>query len=613
MDSGRLDPDGFPLWRQFRAEPRFAAGVGAVVLLAALLLGSVFPVWRVGPGSSPFVIRISGLAWIESRLQGLQATETSAEVDPDLELRLLRQALALDPTNLGALRASVRRHALKPLRRPAESGRRIREVLWLLRVSGTNHADVPGALAVFEDLEADDLIPPFVAGLRNPGPTELEAALRSLLRSADPRFPACRRRLGPAPPGSPLEVLDHAATALWSAEAATRSAARRELERIADESRDSRGRLAARLGVVVAARAGNLGEHLEALERATRLGVDRPRLHAEAWRRLRSEGRTEEAIRRAAEFQAAPCDAWESASVADALAELGRVGDGLRYLELHGEGAEPQEAVWRCRCRLLERAGRWEELLGLALELRRRPTGKAPLGESHAVEGRALWGMGRIAEAESRFREAAQAGFVGAQAALLAARWCEEGGFLALALEVLRAAEPFPSEAVGHANECFRLALEIGDPEAIGDCGRAGRGAGAGVHPRLVANRLLALEALDGDVGESLLAWESPALRTASGTERGLLGALVFRRLGMSAMAWSLLGNGANAEETGAAEPLGILAAAECLEGMGRSGEALGLLARLDPDFLAPGFLPRLERLERRLEAASESPEENRN
>lgn len=612
MEPTNPHPDGFPLWRQFRAEPRFAAGTCAVVLLATILIGSVLPIWHVGPASPAALVRISGLAWAESRFHGRRTAEPQTEQDFESAQLILRQALALNPANLEALRASVRRYAQKPLRRPGDSFLRIRDAIWLLRVSGTNSEDVLLALKIFEEVEADDLIPSLVSSLRNPGPTEIESGLRSLLRTVDPRFHSWRPRLGAAPQGSSLELLDLAASALWSTDDAERTGNRRRLEAIADDPSNPLGTLAARLGCAVASRTGNAPELLLALERATRRGIDPPSIHAEAWRRLKTEGRDMEAIRRANEFQGIPRDVRETVLVAEALADLGMVQDGLRYLERHAQGAEPQEAFWRCRSRLLEQSGQWEDLLGLALDLRRRPAWNSALGESQAIEGRALWGKGRHAEANARFRAAAKSGFVGAEPAILAAHWCEEAGFLALALEVIRSAQPFPSEIVGHANECFRIALDIGDPDHLGELTQAGQG-GANADVRILRNRMLALEALDGDIGESMRVWETPQFRQEDGRERRILGALVFNRLGMPSRGWQLQASLETRDENASLDSLGILAASESLEGLGFHDESLRLLGRMDTDSLVAGFLARLERLERRLEASLESLDENRN
>jgi tetratricopeptide (TPR) repeat protein len=382
-----------------------------LALLAPLVaFGLLARIWRVSPAGFRPEIRIGGLDRIQARSLHRTALRDLAERRVGAAFMALEVAMANNPADVGVL-GSFLRAAVEEKEGDAYQGAALGRVFWLLRLDGTNVANLELCVPVLErnrlEEHALSLMLPFRGRLN-------DALTKSFLRAAfnagrPDLFDAAWAALAPDAPARrdpDMELYRAAFVAGWKG----RGTSEPGLDRLlAASSGAEPSVLARRLLLRVRAQRADVTEYWETLRLLSRDHEDHVLEHVVGWRLLLQAGRGGEALERARGLRLEPSTALETIALARAWFELGLREEAIRILERFVPGLAPLDGVWVEFAALLEQSAQWVRLRELALNLRLQPDVSARLaGFSHYLEGRAELGLGRTIAADQAFGQIRQ-------------------------------------------------------------------------------------------------------------------------------------------------------------------------------------------------------------
>lgn len=373
----------WPLLRHLLFEPRFRYAWLACAFFVLLLAVGLPPIWIVTPRDFLPVIRISLLNMVEARVHAGLARSAEARDERETAFYHWRSAVAFNSTDAEVLRSSISNLLHLPPRNVQRAGQGRWAALWLLHLNRTNAADLDLVTDVYRHYGTDEQLVPLLAGTPRPLTDHQHLALiKGRLQANDHAgFLSVRTNLAPAvAAGDPeLPLYDAAAQLMWGDEAAA-AAAKDVLARAqTPEHADVRVR-ALRLQLLAGLVRRNPEEVAPALGRLRDLHVDYPLEHAAYWELLHVRGRTAEAVQLARQFADPPITAGEVARLCDTFLRLGLTEQATDFLQHFAPSLGSLSRIWITYADLLIQQQNWDEIRGLALEIRKNDFTRGSLG-----------------------------------------------------------------------------------------------------------------------------------------------------------------------------------------------------------------------------------------
>ncbi|MBM3878675.1 MAG: hypothetical protein FJ387_03000 [Verrucomicrobia bacterium] len=461
----------------------------AVVLLCASALGglALFPrLWRSTPPGFTPEIRTSLLdkiqAWSLER-SAQRAAAAGRYEDAHLAWKSACGNRPADPDLLRSLLQSV-----SALPDPSETaGASLEAGWWLLRLTQTNASDLAVVAqawldcgegfraASLLDAHRSELTEPlerlYLMSLFNAGRAgefveriRTNETLRTTIEqtAASSRAPTLR-------PGS-VEVFHYyglAYLAGWGPDEKQRSAWEQlQAARAAAATEGLATDLA--FGVHIATR--DIEAARTILDGLVDLGRAKVRHHAAFWLLLASEGKAAEAQELAAKANLVPDGALDIYLLATVQSRLGLWEEAERLLKRYTPNVVWSADLLMLHAELLARAGRWDELRSLALEMRLDPQKMEPLGAfSYFLEGLADHRQGRSELAQEALQKAVAYGGLDARLALHVGEGFLSLGRVDLAKSVLLPRREELGEDPGYLRLLVQCAVQLKEDDYLWD------------------------------------------------------------------------------------------------------------------------------------------------
>lgn len=367
---GRVE---FPLLRQMMVERRFMWAV-IIAALVCLTAGLGLPkIWKVTPPTFEPVVKISGL----DVLQGWSLTRSARKAEAAGQwveaVDIWQGAVANNPADREATRGLVEAVLRIPDPERRELGRGVQWAFWLMRLDGTNAANLSRVGRLCDKYGLDDLN----LGLIAPYHEQLDLeARKSLLKAAYRNgqmdlFGGLWTRYGSGFQGDrELEVYFAAWSAGWGP-VANASEGRARLQRFLSDP--ATAEIAHPVQLPLAATRQDLDAYSRSLAFLVDHHLDTLAHHSGYWSLLIQAGRSAEAAGFARKLNASPRSPTELIRVAGLLQVLGLRDEAIQMLERHLPAYSYNTQVWVALAEQLGAAGRWGEVRSLGLSLRNDP------------------------------------------------------------------------------------------------------------------------------------------------------------------------------------------------------------------------------------------------
>lgn len=356
--------------RQFVFERRFRIAVAMFAVLG-VFLGLFLPkLWTASPPGFVPEIKVSGLDKVQA--WALRRTAARAERDGKVDeaVHAWRMAIVNDSCDPENSRGILR--MLAGLEPPSRDYQKlgVLQTRWLIRLTGTNLADVGLSAKLLAHYEMDDLVVgdllPFMSQLGREDRVQL---LVSLFRLGEmERFHLVWDGSSEEVRKDPTARLFHAAWLAGWGPPGTIRAGQAEL----DAAKRNRETLvvAHRLQLTVSLALNDLRTYEESFQALEREHAQRLGEHVGLWRLLLEAGRRQEVERLVSASSMPPTTAAECAKVADVYAALGRASDAADYIGRYVDSFVHRGDLWIRRADLLVSAGKWESLREVAVQMR---------------------------------------------------------------------------------------------------------------------------------------------------------------------------------------------------------------------------------------------------
>ena len=393
-------------------EPRFRYAWLACVLVVLVLALGLPPVWIVTPRDFVPVIRISWLSMVEARVHAGLARQAEARDEKESAFYHWRSAVSFNSADPLVLRSSISNLLSLPPRNVLRYGEARWRSLWLLHLTRTNSADLDLVTDVYRHYGTDEQLGPLLAGAPQPLTGHQHLALLKARLQANDRagFLSLRTNLPPSTAASDpeLPIYDAAAQLMWG-EAAKAVAAQAVLVSFQTPEYPALRVRALRLQLLAGLVRRIPEEVAPALARLRDLHEDYPLEHAAYWELLQAKGHTEDAAQLARQFADPPITSSEVTRISDTFLHLGLVDHATEFLEHFAPTLGSTSRIWLSYANLLIQQERWDDLRGLALEIRRNDLSRGLLGGySHYLEGLAEVSTHHTNEAAVAFAKIAQ-------------------------------------------------------------------------------------------------------------------------------------------------------------------------------------------------------------
>jgi len=264
-----------PLLRVVVFDPWFRAAVISVVVVLVFLALFLPKMWRMTPRGFLPVVKISGLDMAQAWSLKRSALRSMAAGDFERAAYAWQAAVANNPADAELVRGALRNFLQPDRPNPKYQGTAVGQTLWLLRLTGTNAADVELVSQVYNKFELYDLILRLLGpGERRLNSPEQVAYLKALFHCGEMiRFAERWQKLSENPAAiTPDLQLYHAAYLAGWETSADAHAGRKQLE-AALERPDSQ-LLANRLRLAVSMHRADAEGYNESLQRLAQWQVD---------------------------------------------------------------------------------------------------------------------------------------------------------------------------------------------------------------------------------------------------------------------------------------------------------------------------------------------------
>lgn len=381
------------------------AAAGFVVLV--VFLGLFLPkIWQTSPPDFTPVIKVSGLdkvqAW-QLRRAALKHEERNEIGDAMYSWRSAILNNSADPDlHRGAIRTLLRQET--PSRDYLSFG--VRETFWLLRLTRTNAADLDLSTQLYEKYGLHELtLESLRGGLDGKEPATIKRLLRAcFLRGDMPLFDTVVRKAPPAVTDDPeMRVYIAAWRAGWGVPGEIREGRAALVKALGDPALR---KLAHQLRLRVALAHGELREYVESFEYLRDNHIDRVDDHVNYWRLMALSGRRADAVKEALAYSNPPTSPGEAINMASAYQFLGLDKQAVEFVDKYLPMFPWFGELWQFQANQLMTQKRWDELRGLAVNLRADEISRGVLGGySYYLEGVAQMGMGRADLAADSFKK----------------------------------------------------------------------------------------------------------------------------------------------------------------------------------------------------------------
>lgn len=386
-----------------------------LVFVILLLAGMAFPfcvvhIWRTSPAGFEPVIKVSVISLVQAWSLQRTARQQVAAKQWDDAILSWQTALAHNPASTNTVRALLET-GLQMDKIGSRQNLMANQSIWLLRLGGTNTADVELVTRVFERMDLPDYTVFFLRPFEDHLTPVMQATyLKALfnLGDMDQFHTWMDKSAALIDKDAELRLYRAAYQAGWG-EPGVITAGR---ETLAEALEHPTWRtLANRLQLKVSVQNRDLPAFERALHTLEDWRMDRPIDHVHYWRMLADAGRKAEALAAASSFPNAPTTAQEAILMAQTLHSLGRKDHAIEILQNNSRNFSYSDSLWIYHASLLLDAKRWEDLRTLALTIRQESNVREQLaGFSYFLEGRAELGLERKALASEAFRTAVDRG-----------------------------------------------------------------------------------------------------------------------------------------------------------------------------------------------------------
>jgi len=360
-------------FRQMLIEGRFMVAViiAGVICLTALL--GLPKMWTATPDGFKPTIRIS---WLD-RLQSYSLARAARKADlagrQEEAVQDWMGAVVNNPADVVNSRGLIESIVRNPDPSRKNLGMGIQQAFWLLRLSGTNAADLVVFARLCDKYAIDELTLAFLPERRKEiGPEGRKLLLMSAYRAGNMDLFGQLWNETPEEfrPDPRLGIYRAAWAAGWGPVSGI-STGRAELEK-AFANPETAG-LAHEVSLALAAGRQDVEAYKHSLDYLIDHGVDTPGQHAEYWSVLMQTGRSAEAVEQAKRLNTAPHTPAELIRISKLLQALGLKDDGILLMQRHLDEFAFNTQVWVDLAEQLAAAGRWDELRILGVQIRADP------------------------------------------------------------------------------------------------------------------------------------------------------------------------------------------------------------------------------------------------
>ncbi|MBK9137870.1 MAG: class I mannose-6-phosphate isomerase [Verrucomicrobia bacterium] len=421
--------------------------VGLVVFFSLFLP----KIWRTTPRDFAPEVKISGLDKVQSLMLQRTARRAQAARQYDRALYAWGSAIANDMADLRAVRGflgCIAEQEPPPRQRITAAAQ---YSFWLLRLGGTNVADLELTTRVFEGYQLHDLVTQVLEPFKETLTADLAPRYAKALFFSG-KFDEFGRRwplLSAEARSRPDLALIHDAYELGWRQPANAAEIRRRLEQLGQGVGPLHD-MANRLLLQVANHLSDPDGYSRVLGQLQRDQADTGVDHATYWRLLRSVGRLEEARFLAELYTIPPRSARELVVLAGTHDLLGLSAKALGLFQQHAVEFGYAAEVWLAYAEIVNREGNWDELNAVTVRMRENlRLREEQEGFIDYLEGWSFLKRGVTNQAEALFIRASTKSFGYDWQAIAAALNMAKAGFPNEAREVL--AKVTPSESLRNA------------------------------------------------------------------------------------------------------------------------------------------------------------------
>lgn len=452
----------------FRVSKWWLAGTLVVLMGVGLGALSLVKIWVVTPKGFAPAVRVSWLDMVQARTLATSAREHMAAGRWREAALSWRGAVANHPADVALLRGWLEAAVTADARLLEEGGAPLNQAGWLLRLGGTNAADVDLAVRLLGRLGMRDGVlqvgGPLVGKLGSSGAGQVlkarfeagdYAGFDQLWTEREKEFQS----------DSELALYREAWKAHWGPPSTLREGRERLVQA---QSQPGSRVLALRLMSKVAGAREDMDEHGRLLGMMAQEVSARVEDHVEHWRLLSSHGRVEEAKRLARESNLTPERLMDVNALVEAFLALGMPDRALVVVEKRPRTIRADARLLLLHAQCLEAMTKWEELRSMALSLRLDPGTALPLQAcSYGLEALALKRLGRDDAARAASAKAAESPGGEPGMTLAVATSLAGVGFPEAALGMLRVVASDMGDSVPYWNQRLRVASMTSDVEEL--------------------------------------------------------------------------------------------------------------------------------------------------
>ena len=458
----------YPLLRMLLFKPAFRVAFFSFLALLTFFALFLPKIWRVTPKDFNPVVKISGLDLLQAWSLRRTARRAAAAGNHAEANYAWQAAISNLPADPDLFRGFIRNVIAQTDPDPATARSAFRGSLWLMRLTGTNQADLELSTQLYEKFRQHDLTLHFLSPRAGTLTREQQAVYLKALFHHGPVKSFLARWRATVPLESPdpeMGLYEAAYQAGWGPAGAAVEG-RKQLEKAAADP--IQGVLANRILLTLDHHLSDAARYKESLDRLTEARADSLLDHVNYWKMLDALGRQPEAMDLARNHQRPPVSSGEAARYTEALVTLGLKTEARDFLRQHAATFGDVPDIWVLYGNIAVDGKEWNEVRGIALEIRQRLGLRDSLaGFSQYLEGRAELGLARTNMARLAFDRAAGCEFESAQLALAVGSNLSKIGHAKPAREILLRVKPRFSGNAEYWQALFGAALELKDSALV--------------------------------------------------------------------------------------------------------------------------------------------------